>query len=247
MNRISSVLVLWCTCFILRADVPSPKNDIAQAFQLYASGKYGEALQAYINLMNTYGPSSDLYFNAGVCELSMNKIPDAKIYFEKALMLKPGSGSIKKQLNSINQSIEPKIEELPPFLLLIWWRSIRDLFNQFTWGWITLVLCMLTGAIGIVKYILNKPISFSVWTSVLACLFLTVLFYLSRAQYEHTQRGILMESKPLKVAPSSNAQELLPLGSGTKLEIKDSLQDWYKIKLENNDLGWILKSSIQKI
>lgn len=247
MNRINSVLVLLCACFIVHADSPSPTNDMAKAFQLYSSGKYDQALQAYINLLNIYGPSSDLYFNAGVCELALNKTPDAKLYFEKALILKPGSRSIKKQLNLINRTIEPKIEELPPFLLLIWWRSIRDLFNQFTWGWITLILCMLTGGIGIAKYIMNKPISFTVWTSLLACLFLGALFYLSRAQYEHTQRGILMESKPLKVAPSSNAQELLPLGIGTKLEIKDSLQDWYKIKLENNDLGWILKSSIQKI
>ncbi|MEO5583561.1 MAG: hypothetical protein ABIR66_12785 [Saprospiraceae bacterium] len=247
MNRISSVLVFLCACSIINADPGKPENEAAQAFQWYASGKYSEALESYLNLLNQYGPSSDLYFNAGVCELAMNKIPHAKLDFEKALILKPGSSSIKRYLNSINQTIEPKIEELPPFLLYLWWRSIRDLINQFTWGWITLILCILTGGVGIGKYILNKPISFPVWTFMLVCLFLTGLFYLSRAQYEQTQRGILMGSNDLKIAPSSNAQELLPLGSGTKLEIKDSLQDWYKVKLENNDLGWILKSAIQKI
>jgi tetratricopeptide (TPR) repeat protein len=247
MNRINYILFLLCTGVVLRASPDSADVEAGKAFQLYSAGKYGEALQHYLDLRHKYGPSSDLYFNAGVCELALNKIPEAKLDFEKALILKPGSSSIKNHLTSINQTIEPKIEELPPFLLLKWLRIIRDLLNQFTWGGLTLILSLISGGTGIAKYILKNPISFPVWTSMLACLLVSALFYFSRAQYEQTPRGILMESNSLKVAPSSNAQELLPLGGGTKLEIKDSLQDWYKIKLENNDQGWVRKSTIHKI
>ena len=74
-----------------------------------------------------------------------------------------------------------------------------------------------------------------------------MIFFISRLSFENLPRAILMKSTPLKIAPDANAQELLPLGSGTNLEVIDSLQGWYKIQLENNDQGWLLKQSIEKI
>jgi tetratricopeptide (TPR) repeat protein len=247
MKRFMITFLLLVYCFAGKGGSVIPSERSTEAFQKYASGDFEAARTLYIQLVDRYGPSSDLFYNIAICELAMHHINNAKLSFEKALLLKPANSKIKMQLAAINETIEPKIEALPPFLLYKWFISIRDLLNQFSWGWVTLILGVLLGFIGTLKHGFNKFIPLYIWTISLSCFFLSIIFYFSRVQYEETLRGIIMESVPLKVAPASNAQELIPLGAGTKLEIKDSLQVWYKVQLENNDQGWIQKSNIQKI
>lgn len=219
----------------------------AEAFQLFSKGQYESALNAYKSLIDQYGASADLYFNAGLCNLYLHHIGEAKLDFERALLLKPNSRQIKVQLSLINQGIEPKIESLPPFFLYKWITAVRDLFNKASWGWFTLFFSLCFGALGVARYVFKRHYSVMMQWFVILGLGICGIFFLARNKYERMPNAILMVPNALKIAPEAKAQDLLPLGIGTKMQLIDSLQDWYKIQLENNDQGWIPKSSIHKV
>lgn len=243
MNKFSPLLFI--TLFL--PFVLFSQSGPEEAFQLFAKGQYEAALNKYKSLTEQYGASADVYFNAGICNLYLHHIGEARLDFERALLLKPDSRRIKEQISLINQGIEPKIESLPPFFLYKWITGVRDLFNQATWGWLTLVFSCCFGVLVIIRYALDRHDLGSYQAVVILCFTLCGLFFLARNKFERTPNAILMAPNALKIAPESQAQDLLPLGIGTKMQVIDSLQDWYKVQLENNDQGWVTKSSINKV
>ena len=113
IKRLILSLALWVG-FLGFASSQTPE----EAFVLYQQEKYLDAAAKYEALINNELPSSDLYFNLGTCYLAAHDIAHARLALESALLLNPGSRSIKQQLNRLSRRIEPKIEPIPSFFLL---------------------------------------------------------------------------------------------------------------------------------
>lgn len=219
----------------------------ATAYTDYVNGKLDEAASKYKQIENQGQSSADIYYNLGCIYLKQNKISEARLSFEKALRLDPSSGNIKEGLRQVRSKIEPSIESLPPFILYKWFVFIRDLSSSKGWGILLLVGTLILSLLGTL-YALNKInlklvhlTIFAGWVCILG------LFFISRIRFESSSEFVVIMNQPLRVAPEENSQELIPLGAGTKVTLKDSLQAWYKVTLENNDDGWLPKVVLNKI
>lgn len=216
--------------------------QLEEAFQLYNSGKYEQAATIYQNYIHQKGKSADLLYNLGLCFLSAKKIPAARLAFEQANLLSPDFKHVQNLINSINARVEPRIESLPDFLPVHWFRSIRDLLNSNGWSVISILIAWIL-AYFIFKCMMSNQSMLNKRNLVLACIFLFSLgLYFSRIRLENAPYGIILTNESLSAAPTEKSQELLPLGAGTKFLIVDSLNTFFKVKLDNNDLGWLPKN-----
>ncbi len=243
---------MWKFILFLLFTIPgrilfSQHELLASADSDYRSGNVNDAVAKYNSLIVEGYQSADLYYNLGCIYLKQNNISRARLNFEKALRLNPSSSKIKKGIAKAKSAIEPSIDALPPFILYKWFLAIRNLFSSVVWGWLVLISVFIYSGIGILnlngKSILRKNGLYFV--SLVPIFFF--LFYLSRDAYEHKKESVLILNQGMHVAPDPNSQVALPLGAGTKVLILDSLSNWYKVNLENNDEGWLPKVALEGI
>lgn len=239
MKRLILSLALWVG-FLGFASSQTPE----EAFDLYQEGKYLDAAAKYEALINNELPSSDLYFNLGTCYLAAHDIAHARLALERALLLNPGSRSIQQQLNRLSRSIEPNIEPLPSFFLLEYFFNLRDLLNKNSWGWLFLIF---SSSFAVFGMILPSPRRKALLLFIGFITFFLCLLFVARNRHEQTPASILMDAQPLRIAPEISSQQLIFLGVGTKAQPVDSLGEWYKVVLDNNDIGWLPKANLTKI
>ena len=72
------------------------QNDtlFKKANTLYNNGKYLEAIDNYMSILETNTHSAELYFNLGNAHYKLNNIATSIYYYEKALQLKPNDKDI---------------------------------------------------------------------------------------------------------------------------------------------------------
>lgn len=226
---------------------PDPNaKQVRQAFELSQNGQFEQAAVIYESIIQQEGPSADLYYNLGTIYLSDQRIAEARIALEKALRLEPGNKLIQRQLEVLKTKIDPKIDALPAFLLYQWFIRLRNMADSAGWGWGLLFLSYLT----LVWFMMRRTgnlFNLPSWIgySMVTAICLTCILYFSSLRYQQQNFNILMVDQPLQIAPDSLSQVLLPLGKGSKAEVIDSLGVWYKVILENNDQGWLPKSSLK--
>lgn len=223
----------------------SAQNRANEAVELNKNGNHKEAAVIYEKLLQSDGPSADLYFNLGTVYLLDNRIADARIALENAYRLDPGNKQVNKQLDILKKRIEPQIEALPAILPYQGFIFLRNLTTTEGWGYLLLLLVYLTAVILVIKP-KWKNMRWAVYGLISMVLFLS-LFYISSRKLQEEKFYVLMNDLPLRIAPDSSSQVLIPLGQGIKTEVNDSLGNWYKVKLENNDQGWLPKANLKNL
>lgn len=244
MNKIfilSCIYLSWVECPLHAQEV------LKQAYELNQNGQFDQAALMYENTIQTRGPSADLYYNLGTTYLNSNRIADARIALEKAYRLEPGNKLVQSQLEILKKKIDPQIEALPALLPYQWFIYIRNQWTASGWGWLFLALVYITcilifaGRNGKNTYYTKRAIYYF-----LTGICLSGLLYYSSIRHRHKSYYILMTDHPMHIAPDSLSQVLIPLGKGSKTEVIDSLGNWYKVTLENNDQGWLPKPKLNK-
>ena len=77
------------------------------------------------------------------------------------------------------------------------------------------------------------------------CLFFTIkIYYKENAKREAI---IFAPSVYIKSSPDNNATDLFILHEGTKIILMDHLNDWYEVKIQNGNVGWIQKNTFEVI
>ncbi len=59
--------------------------------------------------------------------------------------------------------------------------------------------------------------------------------------------AIIFETSLVKSGPSDESTNLFEVNEGLKVEITDSLNSWYNIKLADGKQGWIIAENVKKI
>jgi SH3-like domain-containing protein len=72
-------------------------------------------------------------------------------------------------------------------------------------------------------------------------------YHQKQISFEEQYAIITNPSVNIKSSPDENSTSLFILHSGTKLQIMDKIQTWYKIKIENGNTGWIKDEDLTKI
>ena len=88
---------------------------------------YGKAIELYEGLLKTHGESAEIYYNLGNAYYKENKIAPAILNYEQALLLDPGDGDIRFNLQLARQKSVDKIEPVGDFFLHRWFDKVQNM------------------------------------------------------------------------------------------------------------------------
>ena len=225
--------------------------DSAEA--AYAKGNYQNAILLYDSVINTGYEASELYYNLGNSHYKISNIPTAILYWEKALKLKPNDDDIIFNLKVANTLIADKIEPVPEIFFKQWWKTLCNLFSSNAWTKIGLstffIFIILLALFRLSRRLALRKASF--WLGIVFLFFSLLSFGFAYTQHKnitaHKQAIVFTPTVTVKSSPNENSTDLFVIHEGLKIDLLDNIGDWYKIKIANGSIGWILDRDFRRI
>jgi len=219
----------------------------------YKGKFYQQAIDCYLKITKSGFEAPELYYNMGNAYYKLNDYPSAILYFEKAKRLKPGDEDINFNLKVANTKITDKIDVIPDFFVVRWFKGLSDIFSYNTWA--VLGIIMLIVFLGIfILYLFSRTLKIrklAFWLSGIPLLFTAFSFVFAQTQYSAlnntTEAIIFSPSVTAKSTPDANSTDLFVIHEGTKVKVTDNVGEWCEIKIENGSKGWINASSFKVI
>ena len=218
----------------------------------YSKGDYTKALSSYEGLINQKLQSSELYYNLGNTYFKSNKIGHAILYYEKAKLLAPNNKAINKNLNIAREQVESDILEIPDFLPVRLWRGLSNTLGPLMW----IIIQMLMGILllwGISTFFKdNKRGKRLKSGAIIATAIVMLIISYAAGKTSHNMsllhdQGIILTSSMMKSAPDNRSDNIELLSEGVKIQLLDEIDNWYKVRLMNKNIGWVPNESFDRI
>lgn len=228
-------------------------NRFEQGNEYYSQGDYEKAIEMYQSILQSGLESAAIYYNLGNAYYKTGKLPEAILNYERALLLSPQDKDIRYNLELAYGQTADKIDKIELFFITKWFAGIRNLNDSDGWA-IYSIITFIIFLIGTGLYLFGKnsgtkKVAFSV-----AIIFLlsTITFYgFSSYQKDklvnRTHAIIFTPTVNIKSSPDQSGTNLFVLHQGTKVELISKLGEWWNIRLEDGNEGWIHESDIEII
>ena len=226
----------------------------AQADSAYINNDYASAVYLYENILANQGESADIYYNLGNSYYKMENIAKAIVNYEKALVLNPGDGDIRFNLELAQSKTVDKVTPMSEVFFVTW---IKDLTNSMSEkGWANMgiiafifMLLMLSLYFFSKKIALKKVGFISAVCLLLVCVVANIFASNQKNKAESHDEAIIMSpSVTVKSTPNDRGTDLFILHEGRKVIIKDNtMREWKEIQLEDGNAGWVPTSVIEII
>ncbi|OYX81884.1 MAG: BatE protein [Flavobacteriales bacterium 32-34-25] len=240
---------------------------------LYKNGKYEQAIDAYnsvlsdkkqsaelyFNLGNSYyklnkvAPAAELYFNLGNSYYKLNKVAPAIYNYEKALVLKPNDNDIATNLRFAQKRTVDEIKVVPKVGFEKLLRDFTGNYHYNTWAWISVAFSVLFLVSFLGYYFsalaLNKRLFFFGMFLMLLLLVISVSSAVFERSYFKNERPAIVfaEITDLKNEPQNKGASVVILHEGTKVFVKEKVDNWKKVQLTDGTEGWIDSDAIQEV
>jgi tetratricopeptide (TPR) repeat protein len=236
------------------------QKQFSEAQKVYEEGKYDETIVGFRNIQETGWLSDDLFSNLGSSYLKKGDLANAILNYEKALLINPQNEAAQQNLSLAREQIESPVSIIPDFILITIYRDFINLMSSR--GWLVLhIICLAVFSLllAIVWFELKWgqiSESFSTWKYsyliifvffLFSCLALLISFQRGQ-QIKYSGFGIVMNKEiVLKSGPDDRSTIISNVPQGSKVAVLSQLNDWYKVELQDKDLGWIQASVIEMI
>lgn len=226
---------------------------IKEAEAAYTKEDYGKAIELYEGLLKSHGESSEIYYNLGNAYYKENKIAPAILNYERALLLDPGDGDIRFNLQLARQKSVDKIEPVDDFFLHRWFDTVQNMGAADSWAQAGIV-CFILFIGCLILFFFSKWIYLKKIGFYLGILFLVMVIFSNI--FASNQKSELMDRKgaivfaptvTVKSSPDASGTDLFILHEGTKVSIKSKLGDWSEIEMVDGNVGWMPSKEIEII
>ena len=255
MNRRYYSLIVLCLMLFAANTKAEIQIDslVFRANEHYVDNDFDKAAELYQTLVDSGYQSADIYFNLGNAYFKLNRMPYAILNFERAYRLNPGDEDIEFNLEYARTFTVDRIEPLPVFFLLKWYRSVRQILPSNGWAWSSLFWIAITLSLALIFWFALKPftkrLTFSLGIISLAFAIVSIVFSAQEKENE-TIRDKAIIFQPVvtvKSSPGETGNEIFILHSGTKVQITKALGKWVEIRIADGNKGWIPSESVELI
>lgn len=225
----------------------------AEGDSAYMKNDYASAIQVYEALLEK-GEAADIYYNLGNSYYKAGEIAKAILNYERALLLKPGNGDIRANLEIARSKTVDKVEPVPEIFFVSWTKSLINSMSVNAWG-VCGVVCFILLIISLYFFVFSKQIVLKKTGFICGIVFL--VFVVLANVFANEQKDRLLNrnsaivvgpSVTVRSTPSESGTSLFILHEGHKIDIKDnSMKDWKEIRLEDGKVGWVPSSAIEII
>jgi tetratricopeptide (TPR) repeat protein len=251
MKSHAIVILFLITAFSAFASVE--QVNISGANKAYSAGSFSAAADLYLKVADAGYASPELYYNLGNSYFKMNEYARAILWYERAVRLDPGNEDISFNLNVANTKISDKIEPLPQLFYKRWFNGLIQLFSFDTWA-LLCVFLFITSLLGFVLYLASRvliirKIGFWAGTGFLVLSVFTLVFaWNGYGMAKSASEAIIFAPTiTVKSSPDEKSTDLFVVHEGTKVTLLDNISEWYEIRIANGSVGWLPKSSLEKI
>lgn len=216
--------------------------DSAQNY--FMQTRYAEAVVLYDSICRMGYSSSDLYYNMGNCYFRLNEIPYSVYYYEKSLMLNPSNSDAEFNLNIANRSLKQVVEVLPKPFYERWGTAVLGIMGTDAWTIFNIIMLALVLA-GIALYLFMgsialRKLGFSVAVIAFVLFILTAICaYKSSVRITENNYAVVFEQSMVKSSPNADAVNSFEIFEGLKVNVVDSANGMYNIRLVDGKEGWI--------
>lgn len=219
----------------------------------YMRNEYNLAIRIYETLLSQ-GEAAELYYNLGNSYYKSDQIASAILNYERALLLQPGNGDIRVNLEIARSKSLDKVEAVPEFFLFSWTKALIHTLSVDAWGRLAIAFFLLF-LVALYLFIFSKSTLLKKIGFVGGVLFLSFTLLANLFANEQKEElinrnaAIVMEpSVTVRSTPSEGGTTLFLLHEGSKVTIKDnSMREWKEIRLEDGKVGWLPAASIEVI
>ena len=225
----------------------------AEGDSAYMKNDYASAIQIYEALLNR-GEAADIYYNLGNSYYKAGDIAKAILNYERALLLQPGNGDIRANLEIARSKTVDKVEPVPEIFFVSWNKSLINSMSVDSWA-VCGVVCFILLIVSLYLFIFSKQIVLKKAGFISGIVFLAVTIlanvFANQQKDELTNRNsaiVINPSVTVRSTPSESGTSLFILHEGHKVGVKDgSMKDWKEIRLEDGKVGWVPASAIEII
>lgn len=243
---------LWFGLCVLTALLPlcfaNPMVDgFQKANELYANGKYSEAVKEYQKIAQA-GPAAETFYNLGNAYFKDKQIGNAILNYERAKRLNPRDSDIRLNLNYANQLIEYKIEDKRNWLFRQMAAGVDYL--RFEECWLLFLGSYFIFTLFLAFSFIRKQVVFGKLGTTLFILLVVCIFPLLFKLSEHRMKDeaiVTVKQAEARYGPSTLDQIAFRLPEGLKVSVEDSKQDWNRIRLKDSRSAWVRSSEMSII
>ncbi len=249
-KSVIAILFLMFAAATLYADNNS--DLVEKGNKAYSSKFYQQAIECYEKVIKNGFEAPELYYNLGNAYFKQADYSSAILYFEKAKRLKPGDEDIEHNLKVANTKITDKIDAIPEFFLVRWWKEVRNIFPFNTWAILGIVF-LITG-LGLFGFYLFSSVlkrrKIAFWLTFVFMIMMAFSFISAQSQYSSVnsvkEAIVFSPSVTAKSSPDANSTDLFVIHEGSKVKVIDNVGEWSEIKIANGSVGWV-NTSVFKI
>ncbi|MBN2778731.1 MAG: tetratricopeptide repeat protein [Bacteroidales bacterium] len=250
IKYIISIAIIIVLSFSASAKNNSPIEDSAQLY--YNKANYQNALYFYDSLYSQNYSSPELFLNMGNCYFQTGDIANSIYFYEKSISLDPSNAEAMHNLEIAKTKLESKVEELPVAFYKRWFLGAISIMSSDAWA-ITAIILFILGLISFAIYLFSNRLSlrkmgFISSIILVAIASLSIIFSTNLAKrITKNNCAIVFDKSLVKSSPNQESNNLFEVTPGLKVEITDSLNLWYNIKLSDGKQGWIESENVKRL
>lgn len=253
--RFSILAITFIGClFTATAQDRSHYTDLFEtANEAYKQKDYEKAQGLYKQILEGGLVSADLYYNLGNSFYKMGRLPEAILYYERGLKLRPMDQDIQFNLEIARASAVDKIEPIPALFWKTWWNGFSRMMSLNGWTVLFFIfLCtavLLTGVFILGRDARTRKLSFMFLVTFFALAGLSMACMLSQYHqlYEEQKAIVFAPSLHVKSEPGLSSTDLFVIHEGTKVWVDSEEGEWVRISLSDGKSGWVEAAAIEQI
>lgn len=247
-----TILMICLNTVSANQTVQTANQLFSKANQLYTVGNYQEALKYYQSIPETGYESWETYYNIANTYYRLVKYPEARLYYEKALLLSPENKVIMHNLQLTEQKLLDRFDEMPVFFASAWWLSLVGMFSSTGWGIAVLLLCLIfficLSLYRISSGYSSKKVSFYLGGFIGILLLTSIACSVSSYKNHKLEYAVVMQDiVEAKTSPEERSETKFKIHAGSKVLLEEKVEPYYKIRIKDGNRAWIPIESVEKI
>lgn len=230
-----------------------PAQWKAAADSAYMAGDFAAAADGYEQLLTSGYSSAEVHYNLGNAYFKSGRVAPSILHFERALKLAPNDEDIAFNLKLVQLTTKDRIETMPELFFISWWKSLLRALPMDVWAWsgvaslLVVLLCLtafrFSNAVAVRQVLFYSALLTGLWG----------LFsgYAAQQQYRrlmNDDRAVVMRpTVNVKSAPEQGGKDLFVVHEGLVVQVTETIGGYYRIRLADGNVGWVLKETVEGI
>lgn len=245
--------LLYILSLLFFAQAALAQGAFEKGNELYRKAKYEEAAQAYEGILKDKKESAEVYFNLGNAYYKLNRIAPSIYNYEKALLLNPNDKDVIVNLGFAKKMAIDDIKEVPKVGFSKMLYNLTGSYHYDAWAWIAVTfssvfLLFFLGYYFAGTTLIKRVFFIGMFVALLAIVISIIsAVFVKSVTTEERPAIVFAEVVSVKSEPTQNAEDAFILHEGTKVFVTEEVDNWKKIELADDTVGWIESSAIKEV